>query len=180
MLLFSALTAAVLLMHEAADWPPLQAEAKDRAASGDVLDQMSQAAIKRSAPFEISEARLNAYLAERCHPVVSPPLDRWVQAAPPALDLRDREALLRLSWRWWAGWSTDLTVRLSLEREGDTFVIRVVDGAYGRLQVPRGLLAPMRSTLESLGIAFQAEIQALFKMNQIRIQQDRLVLDPRF
>ena len=89
-------------------------------------------------------------------------------------------AELRLRWDWAGRHVTDLTVQLTLSRKNDRFVLEVTDGAYGRLNVPRGLLRPMRGLLESMADAYAPEIQAMFKMNSIQIQQDRLVLDPRF
>ena len=44
----------------------------------------------------------------------------------------------------------------------------------------RGALATLVPGLRNLCGAMEEEIHAIFQMNQIRIEQGRLVLDPRF
>jgi hypothetical protein len=58
--------------------------------------------------------------------------------------------------------------------------VQLVGGRYGQLEVPRGLLRPLQPLLRQLGSVFAEEIGALFQMNQVRVAQGRLVLDPRF
>ena len=71
--LFSALTAAAWLMHRPADWEPLEGPPEGKGSPLGVLDQMNQAAIKRSAPFDVTEYRLNEYLLQTTTPQVSAP-----------------------------------------------------------------------------------------------------------
>lgn len=181
LLLFSALTGAAWVAHRPAERAALQGHEGERKPNQGVLDQLSQAAIKRSAPFEISEVRLNEYLAEK---IWSRPVweaaATWWQMEVPEIDLREGVAVLRLRWKLWKTHVCDLTVNLKLKREGSEFRCEVVDGAYGRLRVPRGLLHPAKAVMISLAEGLRPELDALFAMNQIQIVEDQLLLDPRF
>lgn len=181
LLVFSALSGAVWVAHRPADWQPLKEADRDRKPPLDVLDQLGQSAIKRSAPFEITEARLNAHLRETLRPVMEAgALSRWIHPDTPQINLREDIAELRLRWRLADHHACDLTVNLALRREHNQFRVEIRDGAYGRLKVPRGLLHPARAALGRLAAALEPEINALFQMNQIRIAEDKLMLDPRF
>jgi len=181
LVLTSALCGAIWVAHRPAAWSPLDAQPPARPPPLGVFDQISQASIKRSAPFEISEARLNQYLSEQVQPSLTPPhLRRWIQPATPTLALKEAFAELRLRWTIAGLHLTDLTVHLTIHREAQTFRVEVLKGAYGRLQVPRGLLHPVKQTLAQLATTLQPEIDALFQMNQIRIAEHKLQLDPRF
>lgn len=181
LLLFSALTGAAWVAHRPAERSALQAQEGDRKPTQGVLDQLAQAAIKRSAPFEISESRLNEHLAES---VASRPAwgvaKSWWCLEAPEVDLREGGAVLRLRWRLAEAHVCDLTVNLRLKREESEFHCEIVDGAYGRLKVPRGLLHPAKAVLSHLADVLRPEIDALFAMNQIQIVEDQLLLDPRF
>ena len=181
LLLFSALTGAAWVAHRPAQRSALQAQEGERKATQGVLDQLAQAAIKRSAPFEISEARLNEHLAES---VTSRPAwggaKSWWRMEAPEVDLREGGVVLRLRWRLAEVHVCDLTVNLRLKREESEFHCEIVDGAYGRLKVPRGLLHPAKAVLSHLADVLRPEIDALFAMNQIQIVDDQLLLDPRF
>lgn len=169
------------MAHRPAEWPDLQVPDKERRPALGVLDQISQAAIKRSAPFEISEARLNQHLAShlKARPAMAGAASWWHMEAPQ-VDLQDERLVLRLRWRLASRHACDLTVNATLQQGDGVFKIQVIDGAYGRLQVPRGLLHPAKAVLANLADALRPELDALFAMNQVTITQDKLVLDPRF
>lgn len=177
LLVFSALSGAVWVAHRPAEWPPLQRPDPERKPPLDVLDQLGQSAIKRSAPFEITEARLNAHLRDTLHLSAGP---NWIQPQSPQIDLREDGATLRLRWLLGGRHPCDVTVNLTLHREATHYRVEILDGAYGRLRVPRGLLHPLRSTLDRLAQALEPEINALFQMNHVRLAEDKLQLDPRF
>ncbi len=183
LLVFSALSGAAWVAHRPADWPELQRLDPDKKPPLGVLDQLGQAAIKRSAPFEVTEARLNDHLRATVRPAMSEgPLSRWLklELEPPQIDLQNERAALRLRWRLAGRHACDLTVNLALQRDGDHFRVEILDGAYGRLNVPRGLLHPAKNALARLAGALEPEINALFQMNQVEITGDKLLLDPRF
>lgn len=181
LLLFSALTGAAWVANRPAERSRLQSKESERKPTQGVLDQLEQAAIKRSAPFDISEARLNEHLAES---VTSRPAwggaKSWWRMEAPEVDLREGGAVLRLRWRLAEVHVCDLTVNLRLKREASEFHCEIVNGAYGRLNVPKGLLHPAKAVLSHLADVLRPELDALFAMNQIQIVEDQLLLDPRF
>lgn len=170
-----------MVAHLPAERRPTQKPDTERRPPMGVLDQLSQAAIKRSAPFEISEARLNEHLRR----VVGSRADvpgggEWWRMEAPELDLEEGRAELRLRWLLAERHVCDLTVNLKLAREAEVFRVEVVDGAYGRLAVPRGLLHPVKGVLAELAEVLRPELEALFAMNRLSLAEDRLVVDPRF
>jgi hypothetical protein len=181
LLLFSALTGAAWVAHRPADWPKLQAPDLERKPALGVLDQISQAAIKRSAPFEITEARLNQHLSThlKSQPALAGAASWWRMDAPQ-VDLQEDRAVLRMRWHLAERHACDLTVNLTLQQEDGAFRIQVLDGAYGRLNVPRGMLHPAKAVLAHLAEALRPELDALFAMNKVKIVEDKLQLDPRF
>ena len=56
----------------------------------------------------------------------------------------------------------------------------MVRGSYGHLTLPRGMMRPLAPALDRVAAALKPEIDALFQMNQVKLLQDKLVLDPRF
>jgi len=167
--------------HRPAEWPPLQEPDTTRKPALGVLDQLSQAAIKRSAPFEISEARLNQHLAGQLK--TSPGLTgaaSWWRLEAPQIDLQDGRAVLRLRWLLAERHVCDLTFNLTLTQEAGQYRVEVLDGVYGRLRVPRGMLHPAKAVLVELAAALKPELEALFAMNQVVIAEDKLLIDPRF
>lgn len=153
----------------------------DRRAPLGVLEQVSQAAIKRSAPLQVSEGRLNAHLEGVLRSRVGDEkMAAWLKLEPLRIDLQAGRALLWLRWSVAGRPVLDARVAVAVRREGEVFVAEILDGAYGRLRVPRGLLKPLRPLLADLGATLRPEIDALFEMNQIELAEDRLLLDPRF
>jgi hypothetical protein len=150
-------------------------EAKPR----DMMDDLRQAAIKRSALVEVSEADLNRHVASVLAAHLAEPLGKWAAFDGLVIDLEPEIAHLTFTWKIHGHLST-VTVDLSVVRQEKNFRVEVVGGSYGHLRVPRGLLRPMAPMLAAAGDALQPEIQALFQMNQVRLAKDKLVLDPRF
>lgn len=180
LLLLSALAGAAWVAHRPVPLAPV--EPPKPGPSGrqrEFLDDLKQAAIKRSAIFEISEAELNRHLARVLGAKMNPPAAEWVQFQRVAVELEPEVAHATLAWVTHGHVST-ATVDLSVKRLDNTFRVEVVGGSYGHLEVPRGLLRPLTPALQNLAQVLQEEIQALFQMNQVQLAQDKLVLDPRF
>lgn len=173
---FAALAGAAWVAHRPAPLPPAGEPAKRQR---DLLDELKQAAIKRSAVFEISEQDLNQHLARVLASQVRPPLDRWTQFQRLVVDLQPDVLEATLVWVV-AGAERTVSLRFQTARRDTAFEVELVGGSYGRLEVPRGLLRPLQPLLHRLGVVFAEEIGALFRMNQVRVAQGRLVLDPRF
>ena len=181
LLLFSALAGAVWTAYQPAVVTLAGlTEADERAPLG-VVEQVSQAVIKRSAPLQITEGRLNAHLAGVLRSRVGDEkMAAWLKLEPLRIDLRAGRAVLWLRWTAAGRPLLDAQVAVAVRREGEAFVAEILDGAYGRLRVPRALLKPLKPLLADLGGTLRPEIEALFDMNQIEIAEDRLLLDPRF
>jgi hypothetical protein len=180
LLVFSGLCGAVIVA-----WQPEPRPAAEKTAPRNsplsVGDQIGQAIIKRSAPFDIQEARLNEHLRKVLAPHAGGHGARLpVMPGVPSVSLLESLARVRLCWTLGGRHELTCTVSLTIERQGDRFVVTVLDGQYGRLPVPRGLLQPVRPALEELAQALQPEIEALFQMNDITLAEGRLRLDPRF
>lgn len=177
----SALSGAAWVAHRPVALPVLAPEPapKEGAKVRDIVDDLKQASIKRSTLLEISEGELNRHLARVLTAQVRPPLGAWVKFERLALELEPDMAHATLAWDV-RGHRSTATVDFSIVRLEKTFRVEIVGGRYGHLTVPRGLLRPMAPVLASLATALEVEIQALFQMNQVRLAQDKLVLDPRF
>lgn len=174
----SALAGAAWVAHRPVAVAPVEAPLPG-ARQRELVDDLKQAAIKRSAIFEVSEAELNRHLEKVLTARFSEPLNEWVQFERLAVELEPELAQATLVWRVREHRST-ATVDFRVLRLEETFRVEVVGGRYGHLKVPHGMMRPLAPALEKLAGVLQDEIQALFQMNQIRLAQDKLVLDPRF
>ncbi len=174
----SALTGAAWVAHRALplpDLPPAKQDARPR----DLVDDLKQSSIKGAGVLEITEADLNRHLARVLSAQVQPPLQGHAQLEAVRVQLTPGKARLILAWRV-LGWRSTAAVDLTIRRLDRVFRVEIVSGAYGHLEVPRGLLRPLTRVLKELADTLQPEIQALFQMNQITLGQDRVQLDPRF
>ncbi|GAA5147866.1 hypothetical protein GCM10023213_43170 [Prosthecobacter algae] len=174
----SALSGAAWVAHRPAAIAPVE-PAKPGARQRELVDDLKQAAIKRSAMFEVSEAELNRHLAKALTGTLQAPAGEWASFERVAVELEPDLAHATLVWKVRDHRST-ATVDFRIARQEKAFRVEVVGGRYGHLDVPHGLLRPLTPALEKLAITLQEEIEALFQMNQIQLAQDKLVLDPRF
>jgi len=173
----SLLAGASWVAHRPADLP--KAAAPSGAKVDDLIDIMRQTAIKRAAVMEISEAEINRHLATTLAGKVPGMLGGWVTFDGARIDLEPGRARLYLIWKV-KGYTRTASVDLAISRDDKDFLVEVLDGAYGHLQLPRGMMRPLYPSLRTLAEALDPEIRALFQMNQITIAKDKLVLDPRF
>ncbi len=178
LILLSALAGAVWVAHRPAPMAPVE-PAKAGGRQRELVDDLKQAAIKRSAIFEVSEAELNRHLSKALTARMDPPADKWVRFERLAVELEPDVAHATFAWNARGHLST-VTVDFSVQRLDQTFRVEVVGGSYGHLKVPHGMLRPLAPVLANVSSALKDEIQALFQMNQIQLAQDKLVLDPRF
>lgn len=175
----SALAGAAWVAHRPS--LPAQDEAAraalpPRVRDRDLVDHLKQTAIKAT-PVEVSEAELNHHLERVLKGAVQPSMGVMFERLH--VDLEADVARLHLVWRLYGRAST-ARVDLKVTRLPKTFQVEVVGGAYGHLEVPRGLLRPLTPALAGLAAALKDEVNALFQMNQVRLGRDKLLLDPRF
>lgn len=173
----SLLAGAAWVAHRPADLPKVAAPSAAKA--DDLLDMMRQTTIKRAAVMEISEAEINRHLATTLAGKIPGVLGGWVAFDGARLDLEPDRARLFLIWKI-QGYTRTTSVDLTISRDDKDFRVEVLRGAYGHLQMPRGMMRPLHPSLEALAEALEPEIRALFLMNKITIAKDKLVLDPRF
>lgn len=173
----SLLAGATWVAHRPAELPKVAATSTAKV--DDLLDIMRQTTIKRAAVMEISEADLNRHLATTLAGKIPGMLGGWVAFDGARLDLEPGSARLILIWKI-KGYTRTASVDLAISRNDNDFRVEVLRGAYGHLQMPRGMMRPLYPSLEALAEVLDPEIRALFLMNQITIAKDKLVLDPRF
>ncbi len=174
----SALAGAAWVAHRPVT-PPEGVAIKGSGKNRDPVDELKQAAIKGAGVIVINETEVNRHLGKVLIARRQGPLARWVQFESLHLALEPDVAHATLVWNVSGHYST-ATVDLRVARLEKNFRIEIVGGAYGHLKVPRGLLRPLAPVLQSLSEALQEEIHALFQMNQVRVAEHKLVLDPRF
>lgn len=166
------------MAHRPADLPKA-APAGNTAKAEDLLDTLHQTAIKRSAVIEISETDINRHLASTLAGKIPGMLGGWVAFDGARIDLEPNSARLFLIWKV-KGYTRTASVDLALSRDDKEFHVELLRGAYGHLQMPRGMMRPLYPSLHALAEALDPEIRALFQMTKITIAKDKLVLDPRF
>lgn len=173
----SLLAGAAWVAQRPADLP--QVAVPKPAKVDDIIDTMRQTTIKRAAVMEISEAEINRHLATTLSGKIPGMLSERVAFEGARLDLEPGSARLILIWKI-QGHARTASVDLAISRDEKNFRVEVLRGAYGHLQLPRGMMRPLQPALEALAEALDLEIRALFLMTHITIAKDKLVLDPRF
>lgn len=177
LLVISALAGAVWVAHRPAALP--QVPAANQVKGDDMLDMLRQSAIKRAALMEISEADINRHLAGNVASKMAGMFGGWITFEGARVDLEPDNARVFLVWNL-KGHIRTASVDLAISREGDNFHVEVLHGAYGHLQMPRGMMRPLYPALQAVADTLEPEIRALFQMTKITIAKDKLVLDPRF
>lgn len=173
----SLLAGAAWVANRPAELPKVAAP--NTAKAEDLLDTLNQTAIKRAAVIEISEADINRHLATTLSGKIQGVLGGEVFFDGARIDLEPNNARLILIWKI-HGYTRTTSVDLAINRDEKEFHVVVMRGAYGHLQMPRGMMRPLDPFLQALAAAMDPEIRALFQMTQITIAKDKLVLDPSF
>lgn len=173
----SLLAGAAWVAHRPADLP--KTAAPTGAKADDLLDMLHQTTIKRAAVVEISEAEINRHLAATLTGKVAAMFGGWVTFEGARMDLEPNNACLILIWKIRGSIHTT-SIDLAISRDEKNFHVDLLSGAYGHLQMPRGMMRPLYPSLRAVTAALDPEIRALFQMTKITIAKDKLVLDPRF
>lgn len=177
LLFISALAGAAWVAHRPADLPSTPTSGNGK--NDDMIDMLRQTAIKRAAVVEISEADINRHLATTLAGKIASMFGGWVSFDGARIDLEPEYARLFLVWRL-HGQMRTASVDLAISRDENNFHVELLRGAYGHLEMPRGMMRPLYPVLEAVAEALDPEIRALFQMTKITIAKDKLVLDPRF
>lgn len=175
LLVLSALGGAAWVAHRPEPLPPLA----DKGKESDLLDDLRQAAIKRTTIVEIKEADLNRYLASTLSNRVGGTVGKLFALQGVRVDLETGRAHVVLIWDLY-GHARTASVDLAVQRVDDHFHVEMLGGAFGHLDLPRGMMRPLYPTLDTVTDALDQEIRALFQMTQISLAKDKLVLDSRF
>lgn len=177
LLFISALAGAAWVAHRPAELPmalPISTTKAD-----DLLDLLRQTAIKRAAVMEISEAEVNRHLATTLTGKVASMFGNWTAFDGARVELQPDRVRLFLVWKL-RGYTRTASVDLAISRDEGNFHVEILNGAYGHLEMPRGMMRPLYPALRAVAEALDPEIRALFQMTKITIAKDKLVLDPRF
>ncbi len=177
LLIISGLAGAAWVAHRPASLPP--APAASQAKADDLLDTLRQATIKRSAVMALSEEELNRHLATAMSSRVKNPFGDWAAFEGARIDLEENVARVFLIWSL-KGHIRTVSVDLAISRDENNYHVELLRGAYGHLEMPRGMMRPLYPILRSIAETLDPEIRALFQMTKITIAKDKLVLDPRF
>lgn len=175
----SGLTGAAIVSHQAPDLGGVKGTEPATAPVTDIADLLGQATIKRSAPIEITEADLNHYLSATLGGKQSGRSSRMGAFEKVLVDLEPGVARITLCWLI-EGHRTTSSLDLHLSEKSGAHHAEIVGGAYGRMPVARGFLAPVLPAYVALAAACGAEIKSILNMTKIHIAKDKLVLDPRF
>ncbi len=175
LILISALAGAAWVAHRPAPLPEVPPPKKQ----DDILDLLHQSAIKRAAVMEISEADINRHLSHTLAAKPGSGLGSWVVFEGARIDLEPGCARIFLVWNF-KGHLRTASVDLAISRDEHDFHVEMLHGAYGHLQMPRGMMRPLYPALRAVAETLDPEIRALFQMTNITIAKDKLVLDPRF
>ena len=175
LLLISALAGAAWVAHRPAEVPDVSLKPRQ----DDLLDMLRQAAIKRAAVMEVSEADVNLHLARTLKGRLGASLGDWVVYEGARVDLEPGVARVFLVWSL-KGQRRTASVDLTISRDEHDYHIEMLRGAYGHLHMPRGMMRPLYPALRAVAETLDPEIKALFQMTRITIAKDKLLRDPRF
>ena len=177
----SLLTAAVVQSHRTPKWASSMAikAGESPGAPPALFERLEQGLYKRNAPVVITQAELNRYLTNHLQANDVGPLAEYLKMAHFDIQCLDKGFDVRYAWRAQNGHLAAATMHFEVRREANQFLIEPVSGSYGRLPVPRGVMAPLLPALKSLAAAIKPELDLAFQMNQLKFEPGRIVLDPR-
>lgn len=175
----SGLTGSAIVGHQAADLSAIKGADANGGPVNDLADLLGQSTIKRSAPVEISEADLNRYLATTLRGKQGGSSGRVMNFERVLIDLEQGYAHVTLCWLT-EKHRTTATIDLVVRTKDGRHEFQIVSGAYGRMPVARGFLAPLMPAINVLTKSSAPEIRSILNMTKIHLVKDKLVLDPRY
>ncbi len=177
----SLLTAAAIQMHREPEWLKAASavQGAKAASSPNLQEHLEQAVYKKSAVFSLNEPDVNRYLATALDGRQHGMTDKKVRFEQVFLDFEPGTCSVHFSWLVGSKYHSTASLVFSIERKGNQYFIEPLSGSYGRMDVPRGFMAPLLPALRSLCSSLNSEIQTVFKMSQVKFEKDRVTLDPR-
>jgi hypothetical protein len=180
-LLFLVLSAALggsIVFYRPPDLTGIKLTATPGTDPSDMAETISQVVMKQSGKQSITEGDINAFLATVLSQRLEG-LDGIAQPGSVVCDLRETTAPNYITWAVF-GQPVTASAEVAVARQGADLVFETLRGSYGRLEVPRMLLTPVRPVISALAAACQPEIQALLTVPRLSIAKEKLVLDPTF
>jgi hypothetical protein len=129
--------------------------------------------------MEVGEGEVNRYLSKVVVGNQRGPTASAAQFERVALDFEPGMARVIFAWNVAGKAQESAALEFTVKRDGENFVVEPRQGSYGRLPVARGMMCALMPALQSLCTALDDEIRAVFQMNQIKFEKDKVVLDPR-
>jgi hypothetical protein len=192
LVLISGLATAVYFISQAQDLSDLQT----KNSSPPDLKVALKEAIRNDAPLTLSEGEINRWLAQTLVAKQGGLLAEKISLDRVCVRLQNQRAeiiMLRHCFGYPFTISMYLTIERSLDDTGPITTIRPTGGPYladypyppiggrfGKLVVPQGFLHLILPSYERLAAQFSEEINlAVVKMWRVRIEPQKLILDPR-
>jgi hypothetical protein len=160
------------------------------------LRAVLRASLDRGHKVTISETEINSWLARTLEAKQGGPLAEWISMGRVCVRLEENMAEIIMERRAF-GRPFTVSMFVKIEQTEEKGRVRTVierhggpyspdlpkpmrGGRFGRLVVPQGFLMLVVPAYEQLAGTYQEEIHLAFEeMSRIRIEPNRLVLDPR-
>lgn len=175
----SPLAAAALLCHQTPDLSAVKLTPENPERPLELVEMLGQAVVKGAAQVEINEGDLNDYLSRRLKSTSHGYTSRLAHFDRLLCDFEEGRCTAHFCWDV-LGHAEVISVQFNVQRKGNEFVLEILRGAYGRLQVSRGFLTPAIPAMQEVVRACKPEIDAIFKLPHLRLAKDKLVMDARF
>ncbi len=162
------------------------------------LQQVMKNAIERGYPVTIGEAEINRYIRRTLKSRQGGDLAKWVSIEGVAVRLEDGRAeivierMIKKKYPLTVSMYLNIvqtedaegTVKTALNLHGGPFMEDVPrlnqGGRFGQLVVPQGFLVLVLDSFRKIAKAYEIELNLAFEqMTRIRIEENKLILDPR-
>ena len=176
----SAYAAATILVHCPADLSKIRGYGSQGENSEDILGLLSSAVKTRNQTVAIREEEINNYIAAHLEATQEGYSGDYVDFKGVWVDFAKDKCVIYMEREAFGRRST-VGLELKISREGDKFLTQFTAAHFGRIKLPSGFLLLVKHSFDRLvKDVFPEEIELIFQMNQIKFDEDRMVLDPRF
>ena len=176
----AAYAAAAILVHCPTDLSKIEGHGSTGERSVDLLSRLETAVATRSETTSIEEEEINNYIASLLDATQEGYSADYVDFKGVWVDFSKDKCIIYME-REAFGRPSTIGLELKITREGDKFLTQFTAAHYGRMKLPSGFLLLVKHAYDRLARdVFSKELELIFKMNQIRFDENRMVLDPRF